>query len=153
MRVVFSDHPRFTEGTRFDFGYLEIANQEGYTVEIFAGDLYKTQTTKTKGKQMEEIIKEIKSLFRKDRNSNVNWGYNHALYTAIKIVEKHSNQFEHLVIPKITEDTPNYTKQIIEKLLEDKTTDNEFINQLRGLALLAKGEIVSNIPVEDLWER
>jgi len=33
-----------------------------------------------------------------------------------------------------------YTKQIIKKLLEDKTTDNDFINQLRGLALLAKDE-------------
>jgi len=33
-----------------------------------------------------------------------------------------------------------YTEQIITKLLEDKTTDNDFINQLRGLALLAKDE-------------
>lgn len=37
-----------------------------------------------------------------------------------------------------------YTKQIIAKLLEDKTTDNDFINQLRGLALLAKDETESN---------
>ncbi|MBU2061709.1 MAG: hypothetical protein KKH44_07680 [Bacteroidetes bacterium] len=33
-----------------------------------------------------------------------------------------------------------YTKQIIDKLLESKMTDNDFINQLRGLALLAKDE-------------
>jgi hypothetical protein len=37
-----------------------------------------------------------------------------------------------------------YTKQIITKLLEDKTTDNDFINQLRGLAILANDEIGSN---------
>jgi hypothetical protein len=37
-----------------------------------------------------------------------------------------------------------HTKEIITKLLEDKTTDNDFINQLRGLALLAQNETVSN---------
>lgn len=34
MKVITSNHPRFIEGTRFDFGFLEIASTEGYTIEI-----------------------------------------------------------------------------------------------------------------------
>lgn len=34
MRVAASDHPRFTEGTRFDWGFAHIALDEGYTVTI-----------------------------------------------------------------------------------------------------------------------
>ena len=32
MRVIVSDHPRFTPGSRFDFGFMDIATDEGYTV-------------------------------------------------------------------------------------------------------------------------
>lgn len=32
MRVIKSDHPRFLKGTRFDFGFIIIATEEGYTV-------------------------------------------------------------------------------------------------------------------------
>jgi len=32
MRVVYSDHQRFTKGTRFDFGFLNIASNEGYII-------------------------------------------------------------------------------------------------------------------------
>jgi hypothetical protein len=32
MRVVISDHPRFVVGNRFDFGFMSIATDEGYTV-------------------------------------------------------------------------------------------------------------------------
>lgn len=34
MRVVRSDHPRFSVGTRFDFGFLNIAIEEGYRIQI-----------------------------------------------------------------------------------------------------------------------
>ena len=34
MMVVYSDHESFTEGTRFDFGFLDIASKEGYIVEV-----------------------------------------------------------------------------------------------------------------------
>ena len=34
MRVVASDHPRFSVGTRFNFGFLDIAVTEGYRVQI-----------------------------------------------------------------------------------------------------------------------
>ena len=34
MRVGYSDHERFTKGTRFDFGFLSIASGEGYIIEI-----------------------------------------------------------------------------------------------------------------------
>lgn len=34
MRVLKSNHPRFSDGTRFDFGFLEIASGEGYVIEI-----------------------------------------------------------------------------------------------------------------------
>lgn len=34
MRVVYSDHERFTKGTRFDFGFLSIASKEGFIIEI-----------------------------------------------------------------------------------------------------------------------
>ena len=32
MRVVISDHPRFSVGTRFDFGFFHVATDEGYTI-------------------------------------------------------------------------------------------------------------------------
>lgn len=32
MRVIESDHPRFTTDTRFDFGFFSIATDEGYTI-------------------------------------------------------------------------------------------------------------------------
>ena len=34
MRVVYSNHKRFTKGTRFDFGFLDIASKEGYIIEV-----------------------------------------------------------------------------------------------------------------------
>ena len=34
MRVIESDHPRFSIGTRFDYGFLGIASSEGYTIVI-----------------------------------------------------------------------------------------------------------------------
>ena len=34
MRVVYSNHERFTKGTRFDFGFLMIASKDGYVIEI-----------------------------------------------------------------------------------------------------------------------
>lgn len=32
MKVTESTHERFTEGTRFDFGFFNIATDEGYTI-------------------------------------------------------------------------------------------------------------------------
>jgi hypothetical protein len=32
MRVILSDHPRFTVGTRFDYGFFGIATDEGYVI-------------------------------------------------------------------------------------------------------------------------
>ena len=32
MKVVESDHKRFSRDTRFDFGFFEIATDEGYTI-------------------------------------------------------------------------------------------------------------------------
>lgn len=32
MRVIESDHERFRKGTRFDFGFFNIATDEGYTI-------------------------------------------------------------------------------------------------------------------------
>lgn len=32
MRVIESDHPRFGKGYRFDFGFFQIATEEGYTI-------------------------------------------------------------------------------------------------------------------------
>ena len=34
MRVMCSNHPRFSNGTRFDFGFLNIASCEGYTITV-----------------------------------------------------------------------------------------------------------------------
>lgn len=34
MRVVFSNHPRFKKGSRFDFGFMQIACDDGYIVEV-----------------------------------------------------------------------------------------------------------------------
>lgn len=32
MRIIWSTHPRFTEGMRFDFGFFSIATKEGYSI-------------------------------------------------------------------------------------------------------------------------
>lgn len=32
MRVIESDHERFSQGTRFDYGFFNIATEEGYTI-------------------------------------------------------------------------------------------------------------------------
>ena len=32
MQVISSDHPRFIEGSRFDYGFMSIATEQGYTV-------------------------------------------------------------------------------------------------------------------------
>lgn len=32
MRVIVSNHPRFVVGSRFDFGFFNIATREGYTI-------------------------------------------------------------------------------------------------------------------------
>jgi hypothetical protein len=32
MKVIESDHERFSKGTRFDFGFFTIATEEGYTI-------------------------------------------------------------------------------------------------------------------------
>ena len=34
IRVVYSNHKRFTRGTRFDFGFLELASRAGFIIEI-----------------------------------------------------------------------------------------------------------------------
>jgi len=34
MRVIKSNHPRFSDGTRFDYGFLDIASCEGYAITV-----------------------------------------------------------------------------------------------------------------------
>ena len=34
MRVVCSNHPRFVDGSRFDYGFMSISGREGYTVTV-----------------------------------------------------------------------------------------------------------------------
>jgi len=34
MRVTESNHPRFTVGSRFDFGFLQIASNQGYIIIV-----------------------------------------------------------------------------------------------------------------------
>ena len=34
MRVIRSNHPRFSDGTRFDYGFMGIASEEGYTITV-----------------------------------------------------------------------------------------------------------------------
>jgi hypothetical protein len=34
MKVVYSNHEKFVTGSRFDFGFLNIASAEGYIIEI-----------------------------------------------------------------------------------------------------------------------
>ncbi len=34
MRVIKSSHKRFTEGDRFDFGFMQIASLDGYIIEL-----------------------------------------------------------------------------------------------------------------------
>lgn len=34
LRVIESNHPRFVVGSRFDYGFLDIASTQGYRIEI-----------------------------------------------------------------------------------------------------------------------
>jgi len=34
MQVIYSNHPRFVKGSRFDYGFLGIASREGYIIEV-----------------------------------------------------------------------------------------------------------------------
>lgn len=34
MMVIYSNHKRFKVGTRFDFGFLQIASSDGFIIEI-----------------------------------------------------------------------------------------------------------------------
>lgn len=38
MIVVRSNHPRFIDGARFDFGFLDISSCEGYTVTVLPSE-------------------------------------------------------------------------------------------------------------------
>lgn len=38
LRVVRSNHPRFSDGTRFDYGFMGIATQEGYTITVLPSE-------------------------------------------------------------------------------------------------------------------
>ncbi len=38
MRVVYSTHERFSEGTRFDFGFFKVATSEGFTITSLPGE-------------------------------------------------------------------------------------------------------------------
>lgn len=38
MQVIESDHERFSNGTRFDFGFFSIATKEGYTIILLPMD-------------------------------------------------------------------------------------------------------------------
>ncbi len=34
MRVIYSNHERFTVNSRFDFGFLQVASDSGFIIEI-----------------------------------------------------------------------------------------------------------------------
>ena len=34
LYVIESDHPRFSKKSRFDFGFMNVANRQGFTVEV-----------------------------------------------------------------------------------------------------------------------
>ena len=38
MRVMQSTHPRFVNGSRFDFGFMEIAIDEGFAITVLPSD-------------------------------------------------------------------------------------------------------------------
>ena len=38
MKVIRSNHPRFSDGTRFDYGFMEIAGKEGYTITVLPSE-------------------------------------------------------------------------------------------------------------------
>lgn len=46
MRVMQSTHPRFINGSRFDFGFMEIAIEEGYAITVLPSKEILTDTWK-----------------------------------------------------------------------------------------------------------
>lgn len=49
MRVIASDHERFTPGSRFDFGFFRIATSDGYTIISLPMDLAITHAKQIQG--------------------------------------------------------------------------------------------------------
>ena len=49
MRVIESDHPRFTKGYRFDYGFFNIATEGGYTIVSIPMDAGQKPTSSNKG--------------------------------------------------------------------------------------------------------
>lgn len=52
MMVIESDHPRFKNGSRFDFGFMSIATDDGYTIISLPPD-------KRKNKKDDKILDRI----------------------------------------------------------------------------------------------
>lgn len=48
-KVLISTHPRFVRGTRFDYGYLEVALRDGYMVLILPLRSYASTAKKEVG--------------------------------------------------------------------------------------------------------
>lgn len=44
MKVIKSNHPRFTVNTRFDYGFFGIATKEGYTITSLPMDKNKSKS-------------------------------------------------------------------------------------------------------------
>ena len=60
MRVKVSNHPRFKTGTRFDFGFLEIASEEGYVITVLPSKEILTIKKRKKYTLMDLIKNKIK---------------------------------------------------------------------------------------------
>ena len=37
-RIIYSNHPTFLQGCRFDYGYLQVALEDGYNIMLCQGD-------------------------------------------------------------------------------------------------------------------
>lgn len=62
MRIVESDHERFSKGTRFDFGFFNIATAQGYTIISLPIATSNIEDTIDCGKDGSEDVKILKCI-------------------------------------------------------------------------------------------
>jgi len=65
MRIIKSDHKRFIVGSRFDFGFLDIAVEEGYSVLINPVE-YSEGDTEEQLHLLRQELRKLKVKMKKD---------------------------------------------------------------------------------------
>ena len=94
MRVIESDHPRFTKGYRFDYGFFRIATDEGYTIISIPMEIQEKDFEK-----LEEISKSYSELIMAVQNKYPGENRHQTALRLISDAQQSSNQLNQSAQP------------------------------------------------------